>query len=323
MPKTRKNSASGETTPQKQSDPVKNAEGRKKGRSEKPTDPPENSIGEDFDVEIPLIEEEAWEDKAPRGREDKAARKERMRELFARFTESRDPALRDTLIREHMYLPEILAKKYIGRGIEYDDIYQVACIGLILAVDRFDPGKGYEFTSYATPTIIGEIKRHFRDKGWTIKVPRRIQELNKKINNAKTHLSQVLGNVPTAQDIAEYLDLSVEQVLEVMEASKVYQPGSLDLSIDGADDGGELYLADVIGDEDPMYARVENLDYLKRELDQLSEMERVILVERYMNKKTQIQIAEELGISQMTVSRIEKKVIRELKKTVGKKLGYD
>lgn len=252
---------------------------------------------------------------------EKLEKKERIKKLFAEFTATKDPAIREELIKEHMYLPEILAKKYANRGIEYDDIFQVACVGLILAVDRFDVEKGYEFSSYATPTIIGEIKRHFRDKGWTIKVPRRIQEMSKKINNAKNHLSQELGNTPTAYDIADYLDITEEQVLEVMEASKVYQPGSLDLSIDSSDDGGELFLSDIIGGEDPMYDRVENLDFLRRELEQLSPMERQILVERYVNKKTQIQIAKEMNISQMTVSRIEKKVIRNLKKTAPDKIG--
>lgn len=246
---------------------------------------------------------------------DKKAKKEYIKELFKEFKETGDPRIRDELITENLYLCDILSRKYANRGIEFDDIYQVASIGLILAVDRFDPSKGYEFTSYATPTIVGEIKRHFRDKGWTIKVPRRIQELSKKISNAKVHLSQSMGQTPTAKDIADFLDLSEEQVIEVMEASKVYTPGSLDISIESGDDGSELFLSDVIGDEDPTYDRIENLDFLKRELSNLNDIERTIIIERYINKKTQIQIAKELDISQMTVSRIEKRVIKEMQKS--------
>lgn len=246
---------------------------------------------------------------------DKKAKKQYIKELFKEFKETGNPKLRDELITENLYLCDILSRKYANRGIDFDDIYQVASIGLILAVDRFDPSKGYEFTSYATPTIVGEIKRHFRDKGWTIKVPRRIQELSKKISNAKVHLSQSMGQTPTAKDIADFLDLTEETVIEVMEASKVYTPGSLDISIESNDDGSELFLSDVIGDDDPTYDRIENLDFLKRELENLKEMERTIIIERYINKKTQIQIAEELGVSQMTVSRIEKRVIKQLQKS--------
>lgn len=246
---------------------------------------------------------------------DKKPSKEELNKLFEEFHKTGDPAIRDQLIEKNMYLCDILARKYVNRGIDFDDIYQVACIGLILAVDRFEPSKGYAFTSYATPTIMGEIKRHFRDKGWTIKVPRRIQEQSKKISNAKIHLSQVMGEAPTAKDIADFLDMSEEEVIEVMEASKVYTPGSLDISIESNDDGSELFLSDVIGDDDPTYDRIENLDFIKRELENLNEIERTIIIERFINRKTQIAIAQELGISQMTVSRIEKRVIKELQKS--------
>ncbi|MDD7732012.1 MAG: SigB/SigF/SigG family RNA polymerase sigma factor, partial [Eubacteriales bacterium] len=250
-------------------------------------------------------------------------KQEEIKEKFIEYQKTKDKALRDELIEEHMYLAEILAKKYTGRGIDYEDIFQVASVGLILAVDRFDPSKGYVFSSYATPTIIGEIKRHFRDKGWTIKVPRRIQELSKKISVAKNVLAGELGRIPTAEDIADYLDVSYDQVIEAMEASKVYQPGSIDSTIDSSDDGNDLQISDIIGDDDPTYERVENLDYLVRELKKLPKIERTILIERYINRKTQIAIAEELGISQMTVSRIEKKVIRSLRADAEKRMGID
>lgn len=263
----------------------------------------------------------AKEEKPEEVKDSKKERRERIKNEFIEFQKTGDKKLRDKLIEEHMYLADILAKKYTGRGIDYEDIYQVASVGLILAVDRFDPSKGYVFSSYATPTIIGEIKRHFRDKGWTIKVPRRIQELSKKISVAKNVLSGELGRIPTAEDIADYLEVSYDQVIEAMEASKVYQPGSIDSTIDSTDDGSDLQISDIIGDEDPTYERVENLDYLMRELKKLPKIERTILIERYINRKTQIKIAEELGISQMTVSRIEKKVIRALRQEAQKRFG--
>lgn len=266
---------------------------------------------------------ESSDEKNDKKNEKKRKKQEEIKEKFIEYQKTKDKALRDELIEEHMYLAEILAKKYTGRGIDYEDIFQVASVGLILAVDRFDPSKGYVFSSYATPTIIGEIKRHFRDKGWTIKVPRRIQELSKKISVAKNVLAGELGRIPTAEDIADYLDVSYDQVIEAMEASKVYQPGSIDSTIDSSDDGNDLQISDIIGDDDPTYERVENLDYLVRELKKLPKIERTILIERYINRKTQIAIAEELGISQMTVSRIEKKVIRSLRADAEKRMGID
>ena len=266
---------------------------------------------------------ESSDEKNDKKNEKKRKKQEEIKEKFIEYQKTKDKALRDELIEEHMYLAEILAKKYTGRGIDYEDIFQVASVGLILAVDRFDPSKGYVFSSYATPTIIGEIKRHFRDKGWTIKVPRRIQELSKKISVAKNVLAGELGRIPTAEDIADYLDVSYDQVIEAMEASKVYQPGSIDSTIDSSDDGNDLQNSDIIGDDDPTYERVENLDYLVRELKKLPKIERTILIERYINRKTQIAIAEELGISQMTVSRIEKKVIRSLRADAEKRMGID
>lgn len=278
--------------------------------------------GKNEDVKETTLSESS-DEKIDKKNEKKRKKQEEIKEKFIEYQKTKDKALRDELIEEHMYLAEILAKKYTGRGIDYEDIFQVASVGLILAVDRFDPSKGYVFSSYATPTIIGEIKRHFRDKGWTIKVPRRIQELSKKISVAKNVLAGELGRIPTAEDIADYLDVSYDQVIEAMEASKVYQPGSIDSTIDSSDDGNDLQISDIIGDDDPTYERVENLDYLVRELKKLPKIERTILIERYINRKTQIAIAEELGISQMTVSRIEKKVIRSLRADAEKRMGID
>lgn len=236
--------------------------------------------------------------------------------IFKEYKINKNKELRDILIEKHLYIAEILAKKYANRGIDYDDIYQVACIGLIYAIDRYDIDKGFEFSSFATPTIIGEIKKYFRDKGWTIRVPRRIQELSKRINNAKVGLSQQLQRSPTIEDIAEHLDSTVEEVLEAMEASKVYTPQSLDVTYDSHNDDKEVNLAELIGEEDIYFSKIENIDFLTKTMEKLNEIEKKILVERYFNKRTQVAIAKNLDISQMTVSRIEKRIIEKLRKEV-------
>ncbi|MBZ2175709.1 SigB/SigF/SigG family RNA polymerase sigma factor [Schnuerera sp. xch1] len=241
--------------------------------------------------------------------------------LFIMFKETKDMKIREVLIEKHLYIAEILAKKYANKGIDYDDIYQVASIGLIYAIDRYDVEKGYEFSSFATPTIIGEIKKHFRDKGWTIRVPRRIQELSKKINNAKIHLSQELQRSPTVKDIAEYLNSTEEEILEAMEGSKVYTPQSLDMTYDLNGDDKDVNLADLIGEEDSYFSKVENNDFLLRAMEKLNKMENKILIDRYFKDKTQIAIAKELKISQMTVSRIEKRIIEKFRKEIKKTLG--
>ncbi|QQY79772.1 RNA polymerase sigma-37 (RpsB/SigB) subunit [Keratinibaculum paraultunense] len=241
--------------------------------------------------------------------------------LFKILKETKDPKIREVLIERYLYIAEILAKKYTNRGIEYDDIYQVACVGLIYAIDRFDIDKGFEFSSFATPTIIGEIKKYFRDKGWTIKVPRRIQELSKKINNAKVTLSQKLQRSPTVADIAKYLNCTEEEVLEAMEASKVYTPQSLDLTYDSNNDDKDVNLADLIGEEDIYFNKIENNDFLLRGMKKLNEMEKKILIDRYFNRRTQVAIAKDLNISQMTVSRVEKRVIEKLRKEMEKSLN--
>ncbi|WP_352418598.1 SigB/SigF/SigG family RNA polymerase sigma factor [Proteiniborus sp.] len=244
--------------------------------------------------------------------------KVKSKELFKIYSESKDNYIREELIKRHLYIAEILSKKYVNRGIDYDDIYQVACVGLIYAVDRYDISKGYEFSSFATPTIIGEIKKYFRDKGWAIRVPRRIQELSKKINISKNTLSQTLQRTPTVDELAEYLQCSSEEILEAMEASKVYTPHSLDMAFDSNGDDKDINLAELIGEDDKYFTTIENNDFLKKNIEKLNDMEKKILYDRYFNKKTQFEIANELNISQMTVSRMEKKIIEKFKRELNK-----
>lgn len=249
---------------------------------------------------------------------DKPLSKDERKSLFAEYAETGDKEIRDILIEEHLYIAEILAKKYTGKGIDYDDIFQVASMGLIFAVERFDPSKGFEFSSFATPTIIGEIKKHFRDKGWTIRVPRRIQELSKKINDAKLSLSQKNQRTPTIQEIAKTLDITTAEVLEVMEASKVYSPESLDMTFDSGGEDRELTRGDRIGVEEEYFNKVELNDFIQRAMENFNDVEKTILIDRYQYRKTQVSIAEKLGISQMTVSRIEKKLLEKMRKEIEK-----
>lgn len=241
-----------------------------------------------------------------------------VKTLFKMHSKNKDTLIREEIIRRHMYIAEILSKKYSNRGIEYEDIYQVACLGLIYSVDRFDISKGYEFSSFATPTIIGEIKKHFRDKGWVIRVPRRIQELSQKINQARNTLNQKLQRVPTIDEIAEYLKVSAEDLLEAMEASKVYSPQSLDNPYESDGDDKDITLSDLIGEDDKNFNKIENNDFIFRIIESLNDIEKKIIEDRYFKKKTQIYIAEELGVSQMTVSRMEKKIIEKFRREYDK-----
>jgi len=236
------------------------------------------------------------------------------KELFKIFKSTKDIKVRNELVNRYLYIAEILSKKYVNKGIDYEDIYQVASLGLIYAIERFDIERGYEFSSFATPTIIGEIKKYFRDKGWSVRVPRRIQELSKKVNITKAKLHQDLQRIPKIKDIAEYLGIDEEQVIEAMEANHVYTPKSLDISYDQNGDDKDIQLMDIVGDEDKSFDLIENRDFLTKCLSTLNELEKHIIVDRYFNNKTQVEIANELGVSQMTVSRMEKKIIKRFQK---------
>lgn len=246
--------------------------------------------------------------------------KEERKELFKEFDRTKDPEIREILIEEHLYIAEILSKKYVNRGIEYDDIFQIASLGLIYAIDRYDVNKGFEFSSFATPTIIGEIKKYFRDKGWTIRVPRRVQELSKKINDTKILLAQQYQRNPTVEDIAKYLDVTEEEVLETMEASKVYQPQSMDMTYESQGDDNDMNLKDILGEDEKYFDKIEMHDFLERAMVDLNEVEKTILIDRYFNRKTQVSIANKLNISQMTVSRIEKKILKKMRSEIKKSM---
>ncbi|WFD10299.1 SigB/SigF/SigG family RNA polymerase sigma factor [Tepidibacter hydrothermalis] len=235
------------------------------------------------------------------------------KELFREYKETKDRDIRNRLIENYMYIVDILSKKFINKGIEYEDIYQVGSLGLIYAIDRFDVEKGYEFSSFATPTIVGEIKKYFRDKGWAIRVPRRIQELSKKVNKAKVELQQRNQKVPKVIDIAAYLGCSEEEVLEAMEASQGYNTKSLDITYDNDGDDKQVKLIDLMGDEDKNFSKIDNEDFLNKFMKTLDEVQIKIMKDRFFENKTQSELAKELNVSQMTISRIEKKIVMKLR----------
>lgn len=235
---------------------------------------------------------------------------ENLEALFREYCKTRDIKLRNILVEKYLYIAEIIAKKFANRGIDYDDLYQVASLALIKALERYDINKGYKFSSFATPTIIGEIKNYFRDKSRIIRLPRKENELLKKLDEAKTQLSATLGRSPKPEELAEYLSVTVEEVLELMESTQKANPLSLDYYID---EDNETDLSAVIGHEEDGYVSVENRDFIESIMDKLNDVERKVIYERFYNQRSQKDIADEMGVSQMYISRLERKILRKLK----------
>lgn len=223
----------------------------------------------------------------------------------------RGAKLRDQLVEIHLPLVEYLARRFRNRGEPLDDLVQVATIGLIKSVDRFDLERGVEFSTYATPTIVGEIKRHFRDKGWAIRVPRRLQELKLSLTKATSELSQKNGRAPTVAELASFLGLTEEEILEGLESANAYSAISLDAP-DGGDDDSPA-VADSLGVMDTALEGVEYRESLKPLLEKLQPREKKILMLRFFGGMTQSQIANELNISQMHVSRLLARTLAQLR----------
>jgi RNA polymerase sigma-B factor len=244
------------------------------------------------------------------------ATKIRSAELFAEMNgDGSAPAVRtharDELVHLHLPLVEHCARRFRNRGEPFEDLVQVGTIGLLKSIDRFDSDRGVEFSTYATPTIIGEIKRYFRDKGWAIRVPRRLQELRMQIGAATAELTQSLGRSPTPRELAETIGCSVEEIIEGIESSNAYSTLSLDAS-DDSEEGGNTML-DAIGIEDENLEHVEIRESLKPLLDALEPREKKILLLRFFRNRTQTQIAEEIGVSQMHVSRLLTRTLGQLR----------
>jgi len=228
-------------------------------------------------------------------------RRQELRDMFIAFAREHDASLREQLVAAHLGLAEYLARRFANRGEPLDDLVQVASLGLIKAVDRFDPDRGVEFSTYATHTIVGELKRHFRDRGWAVRAPRRMQELYLRLGKVVATLGQELGRSPTIAELAAEVSVSEEDVLEALEAGQAYRSTSLDAPA-GTDEGETLGAR--LGEEDASLENAESRATLSPLLAQLPPRERLILRLRFFDGLTQSEIASRLGISQMHVSRL-------------------
>ena len=240
--------------------------------------------------------------------------KERTRELFRRYKEENDEEAREQLIMSHVNLVRFLASKFKNRGEPLDDLVQVGTIGLIKAIDRFDTSRGLEFTTFATPTIMGEIKRHFRDKGWSVRVPRRLQELSSKVNQVTDELTKELQRSPSVEEIAQALDSTVEEVLEAMESSSAYS--SVPLESGGQGDDEAPSIIDHYATEDEDLAASDDRMVLEETIRDFSPREQEIIRMRFIDGLTQVEIAKRLGISQVQVSRLLRRTLKKVQEKI-------
>jgi RNA polymerase sigma-B factor len=233
-------------------------------------------------------------------------------ELWRRFARDRDPAIREELVRRNMAFAKRLALRYRGASESFDDLLQVANLGLLNAVDRFEPERGIPFTAFASPTILGELKRHFRDRVWTVRVPRGLHDRMAEVDKAITELTKLLQRSPSVGEIAERLEIEQTDVLEVLEANHNRRPLSLDRPA-GGEDSDETSPAEWVGEEDERFELVEGRIALDAALPFLEERERVVLRLRFVEDMTQSQIAERIGHSQMHVSRILRRALAKIR----------
>lgn len=236
--------------------------------------------------------------------------KVRTRELFSLYKDKGDEAARDELIMSHLNLVRFLASKFKNRGEPLDDLIQVGTIGLIKAIDRFDPSRGLEFTTYATPTILGEIKRHFRDKGWSIRVPRRLQELSAKVNQATDELTKELQRSPSTEEVAAKLGVSVDEVLEAMESSGAYSSVPLEAGSSDEEDGPAII--DHYASVDENLAASDDRMVIEDTIRDFSPREREVIRMRFVEGLTQVEIARRLGVSQVQVSRLLRRTLKKV-----------
>jgi len=236
--------------------------------------------------------------------------RETTKKLFIAYKEHGDERARDQLVMNHLNLARFLASKFKNRGESLDDLVQVATLGLIKAIDRFDISRGLEFTTFATPTILGEIKRHFRDRGWSVRVPRRLQELSAKVNITTDKLTEKLQRSPSVEEIARELGVSVDEVLEAMESAHAYSAVSLDMPQDSDDDSAQApSVLDKYISVDEDLEGTDDRIVLEEAIAEFSEREQTIIKMRFLEGYTQVEIAKKLDISQVQVSRILRKTL--------------
>lgn len=237
-----------------------------------------------------------------------------LSELLRAYHETRKLELRDRIIEAHLYIAEIIARKFSGRGVDSDDLFQVAALALTKAVERYDPERGIQFASYATPGMVGEVKNYFRDKSRLIRPPRRASELARIVDVANEKLTQELGRSPRVQEIAAYTELSEDEVLEALELSHL-QPVSLNTQTDSEDE--EMNLQSLLGEEDRGFREVEDKDRLSRAMNALSPAQREVISLRFFENLSQREAALRMGVSQMTVSRHERSALEALRSKLG------
>ncbi|MEX2108725.1 MAG: SigB/SigF/SigG family RNA polymerase sigma factor [Solirubrobacterales bacterium] len=238
-----------------------------------------------------------------------------VEELWQRFAQDHDPAIREELVRRYLPFAKSLTQRYRGVSESFEDLLQVASLGLVNAIDRFDPERGIPFTAFASPTILGELKRHFRDRVWTVRVPRGLHDRMALVDKATSELTKELQRSPSVREIADRLKLEQTDVLEVMEANHNRRPLSLDYKTGGEDPDDEMP-ADWIGSEDKGYELVEGRVAVDAALPHLDERERLVLRLRFVEDMTQSQIAEQIGHSQMHVSRILRRALERLREQI-------
>ncbi len=231
-------------------------------------------------------------------------------ELFSRYEKNQDSALREYILEKYLFIAEIVAKKFVGRGVEYDDLFQVASLALVKAADRYESVRGVKFASFATPTLVGEIKNYFRDKTRMIRISRRDSEQIRKLADAKENLLRQHGRSVTPEEIAEYLGFSVERVLELMETQSAGYATSLDNFITANED---IKLMKILGSNDKEFQKIEDRDFIAYCIGHLNDVEKQIIFERYSKDKSQREVAAALGVSQMYVSRMERKILTKFR----------
>jgi RNA polymerase sigma-B factor len=245
---------------------------------------------------MPVIDEPKTDEQVP-------ATGRAVDERFGVYRRTRDRRLRDELVEEHAPLAHFLARRFANRGEPVDDLVQVALVGLLKAVERFEPGRGLQFSTFATPTILGELKRHFRDRGWAVRVPRRVQELHLQLGRIVATLGQEQGRSPTPAEVADRAGVSEENVLEAMEAGSLYRLVSLEAPATRDEEEANELVA-CLGDDDPAFEQIEHRSELDELLGVLPDRERRIVELRFFEGMTQSEIAERVGVSQMHVSRL-------------------
>ncbi|MDY2959886.1 MAG: SigB/SigF/SigG family RNA polymerase sigma factor [Hornefia sp.] len=236
------------------------------------------------------------------------------REKFTEYKKNPTIELRNEIVEEHLYMVDILIRKYLNKGVEYDDLYQVGALALVQAVERFDPERGFEFSSFATPTILGEIKKYFRDKQWSLKVPRRLKEISSKIQDVKDKLYSEYQRPPTVSEMAEVTGFTEEQIIEAIDSAQAYGTYSLDKTFDDAgEDGENSFLERYTGFDEKGFERIETSEIIDSVLDTFNEQNKYIFRERFIYNRSQADIAKTLGVSQMTISRAERNIIKQFR----------